>query len=150
MFIVIRPLPRYGGTPHRHVTQENSTSSQYRSIAKPKSSTSYSFTAGEITGSGRVTLLDRDAPEGALCPEDLELEKVLGDMPNKTYHFSRVPNPLAPLALPAGTSAMDALRKVLRLPSVGSKRFLTNKVDRAVTGLIAQQQCVATRAGPLT
>ena len=40
---------------------------------------------------------------------------------------------------------MDALDKVLRLVSVGSKRFLTNKVDRAVTGLIAQQQC----CGPL-
>lgn len=34
---------------------------------------------------------------------------------------------------------------VLRLPSVASKRYLTNKVDRSVTGLIAQQQCV----GPL-
>ena len=39
----------------------------------------------------------------------------------------------------------DALDRVLRLLSVGSKRFLTNKVDRAVTGLIARQQC----AGPL-
>ena len=39
----------------------------------------------------------------------------------------------------------DALNRVLRLVSVGSKRFLTNKVDRAVTGLIAQQQC----CGPL-
>ena len=34
---------------------------------------------------------------------------------------------------------------MLRLVSVGSKRFLTTKVDRSVTGLIAQQQCV----GPL-
>jgi hypothetical protein len=34
---------------------------------------------------------------------------------------------------------------VLRLPGVGSKRFLTTKVDRSVTGLIAQQQC----CGPL-
>uniref|UniRef100_A0A170Z574 Phosphoribosylformylglycinamidine synthase n=2 Tax=Triatoma infestans TaxID=30076 RepID=A0A170Z574_TRIIF len=38
-----------------------------------------------------------------------------------------------------------ALDRVLRHPSVCSKRFLTNKVDRCVTGLIAQQQCV----GPL-
>jgi phosphoribosylformylglycinamidine synthase len=37
------------------------------------------------------------------------------------------------------------LSRVLRLLSVGSKRFLTTKVDRSVTGLIAQQQCV----GPL-
>ncbi len=34
---------------------------------------------------------------------------------------------------------------MLRLLSVGSKRFLTNKVDRCVTGLVARQQC----AGPL-
>jgi hypothetical protein len=30
--------------------------------------------------------------------------------------------------------------QVLKLPSVGSKRFLTNKVDRSVSGLVAQQQ----------
>ncbi|MGW8268392.1 MAG: phosphoribosylformylglycinamidine synthase subunit PurQ, partial [Longimicrobiales bacterium] len=35
--------------------------------------------------------------------------------------------------------------RVLRLLSVGSKRFLTSKVDRCVTGLVARQQC----AGPL-
>ena len=40
---------------------------------------------------------------------------------------------------------MDALERVLRLTAVGSKRFLTTKVDRCVTGLVAQQQCV----GPL-
>ena len=44
-----------------------------------------------------------------------------------------------------GTTAMQALDCVLRLPAVGSKRFLTTKVDRCVTGLVAQQQCV----GPL-
>lgn len=33
--------------------------------------------------------------------------------------------------------------------SVGSKRFLTNKVDRSVTGLIAQQQCVGPLQVPL-
>ncbi|KRX60171.1 putative phosphoribosylformylglycinamidine synthase, chloroplastic/mitochondrial, partial [Trichinella sp. T9] len=35
-----------------------------------------------------------------------------------------------------------ALKRVLLLPSVGSKNFITNKVDRSVTGLVAQQQCV--------
>ena len=49
----------------------------------------------------------------------------------------------------AGTSVADALDRVLRLPSVGSKRFLTNKVDRSVTGLIAQQQCVGPLHTPL-
>jgi len=40
---------------------------------------------------------------------------------------------------------MDALDRVLRLLSVGSKRFLVHKVDRSVSGLIAQQPTV----GPL-
>lgn len=35
------------------------------------------------------------------------------------------------------------------MAQVGSKRFLTNKVDRSVTGLIAQQQCVGPFHTPL-
>ena len=50
-----------------------------------------------------------------------------------------------PLELPEGLTVREALDRVLRLVSVGSKRFLANKVDRSVTGLIARQQC----AGPL-
>lgn len=49
-------------------------------------------------------------------------------MPDKTFTFTRAPNTLAPLALPAGETAASALHRVLRLPAVGSKRFLTNKV----------------------
>lgn len=48
-------------------------------------------------------------------------------------------------AVAVDVSLRDALERVLRLPSVASKRYLTNKVDRSVTGLVAQQQCV----GPL-
>ena len=42
------------------------------------------------------------------------------------------------------------LSKVLSLLSVGSKRFLTNKVDRSVTGLISQQQCIGYLQTPLS
>tara|TARA_B100001093_G_scaffold87882_1_gene79839 strand:+ start:3012 stop:6599 length:3588 start_codon:yes stop_codon:yes gene_type:complete len=38
----------------------------------------------------------------------------------------------------------------LNLLQVGSKRFLTNKVDRSVSGLIAQQQCVGPLHTPLS
>lgn len=100
---------------------------------------------GTIDGSGRVKLVDRNAPPGTPPAVDLDLEKVLGSMPDKTFNFSRSSNKLEPLALPANETAMGALHRVLRLPSVCSKRFLTNKVDRHVTGLVAQQQCV----GPL-
>lgn len=84
-------------------------------------------------------------PAGTPTPEDLELEKVLGDLPQKVYDLKRVPPKLAPLKLPQNVTPEAALARVLRLVSVGSKRFLTNKVDRSVTGLVARQQCV----GPL-
>lgn len=108
---------------------------------------------GTINGQGRVVLVDSTAIErcksnGLPAPPpavDLELEKVLGDMPQKTFKFHRVNDAREPLDIAPGIIVMDALKRVLRLPSVCSKRFLTTKVDRCVTGLVAQQQTV----GPL-
>ncbi len=77
--------------------------------------------------------------------ERLSLGKVLGDMPRKVFRMERTSGHTQSLDLPDGITLEDALDRVLRLVSVGSKRFLTNKVDRSVTGLIARQQC----AGPL-
>ena len=95
---------------------------------------STSQVVGTIDGSGRVKLVDRDAPPGTPPAVDLDLDKVLGKMPDKTYTFSRSENKLSPLDLPTEGSIMEALHKVLKLPSVCSKRFLTTKVDRHVTG----------------
>ena len=100
---------------------------------------------GAVDGSGRVKLIDSSAGPDVPVPEDLDLEKVLGDMPKKTYDLKRMAFPNDAFALPSGETASSALDRVLRLPSVCSKRFLTTKVDRSVTGLVAQQQCV----GPL-
>jgi len=97
---------------------------------------------GEVTGDGRVILYDERDDS---TPVDLELARVLGDMPQKTFTLDRQEPRSAPLDLPHDLTVADALNRVLRLLSVGSKRFLTNKVDRSVTGLVAQQQCV----GPL-
>src|SRR4030042_472777 len=97
---------------------------------------------GEITGDGYIVL--HDETDGSV-PVNLDLSKVLGEMPQKVFHLERIKPGLEPLRLPAGIAVGEALGRVLRLVSVGSKRFLTNKVDRSVTGLIAQQQCV----GPL-
>ncbi|KAL0452842.1 UNVERIFIED_CONTAM: putative phosphoribosylformylglycinamidine synthase, chloroplastic/mitochondrial [Sesamum latifolium] len=108
---------------------------------------------GKISGEGRIVLVDSLAIErcnsNGLPPPppavDLELEKVLGDMPQKTFEFRRIINAREPLDIAPGITVMDSLKRVLRLPSVASKRFLTTKVDRCVTGLVAQQQTV----GPL-
>src|SRR4030065_1663735 len=97
---------------------------------------------GEIIGDGYIVL--HDETDGSTSV-NLDLSKVLGEMPQKIFHIDRIKPPLEPLRLPVGITLKDALERVLRLISVSSKRFLTNKVDRSVTGLIAQQQCV----GPL-
>ncbi|GAV70335.1 AIRS domain-containing protein/AIRS_C domain-containing protein/GATase_5 domain-containing protein [Cephalotus follicularis] len=108
---------------------------------------------GAINGEGRAVLVDSMAVQKCLSAGlpppppvvDLELEKVLGDMPQKQFEFNRVVLAHEPLDIAPGITVMESLKRVLRLPSVGSKRFLTTKVDRCVTGLVAQQQTV----GPL-
>ncbi len=97
---------------------------------------------GKVTGDGRVILHDA---ENDSTPVDLVLDHVLGEVPQKTFKMERRRPTLEPLQLPPGTDVGQALDRVLRLLSVGSKRFLTTKVDRSVSGLVAQQQC----AGPL-
>ena len=97
---------------------------------------------GKITGNGRLVLYDERDDS---TPVDLDLDSVLGAMPRKVFHSERVEPIRQPLNLPPELTIRAALERVLRLLSVGSKRFLTNKVDRSVTGLVARQQC----AGPL-
>ena len=101
---------------------------------------------GQVAGDGRLVL--KDSHDGS-TPFDLPLSLVLGEMPRKTYVSDKAPTVLKPLAFPADATVSAALDRVMRLPSVGSKRFLTNKVDRSVTGLIAQQQCVGPLHTPL-
>ncbi|MFZ4648429.1 MAG: phosphoribosylformylglycinamidine synthase [Patescibacteria group bacterium] len=92
---------------------------------------------GEVTGDGHFTVFD--SRDGS-TPINLELKEVLGGMPQKTFYSSRLPLELKPLHLPSKLAIGIALEHVLRLPSIGSKSYLINKVDRSVTGLIAQQQ----------
>nr|XP_061834267.1 phosphoribosylformylglycinamidine synthase-like [Nerophis lumbriciformis] len=109
---------------------------------------------GNITGDGRIVLVDdqdkgHDQASRERHPVDLQLEWVLGKMPQKEFKMERLAPTHRPLVLPAGLTVKDALERVLRLPAVASKRYLTNKVDRSVTGLIAQQQCVGPLHTPL-
>ncbi len=97
---------------------------------------------GEVTGD--LQFVVHDALDDSV-PVDMDLSELLGDIPVKTFTDDRIDPQLQPFELPDDLSVRDALYDVLRMVSVGSKRFLTNKVDRAVTGLIARQQC----CGPL-
>jgi phosphoribosylformylglycinamidine synthase len=97
---------------------------------------------GRITGDGRIVVHDEVDDS---TPVNLVLDDVLGDMPQKVFELDRLPPKLVPLELPADLTVRAPLDRVHRLLSVASKRFLTTKVDRSVTGLVARQQC----AGPL-
>uniref|UniRef100_A0A671PCM3 Phosphoribosylformylglycinamidine synthase n=1 Tax=Sinocyclocheilus anshuiensis TaxID=1608454 RepID=A0A671PCM3_9TELE len=107
---------------------------------------------GKITGDGKIVLVDdlcKPVLDSGRCPVDLELDWVLGKMPQKEFVLEHMAVSLQPLSLPVGLSVLPALERVLRLPAVASKRYLTNKVDRSVTGLVAQQQCVGPLHTPL-
>ena len=106
---------------------------------------------GKITDTGRMVVKDSKTGETAV---DLDLELVLGELPKKTFVDHHVPAVLKPLVLPEQLTVMQALDRVLRLLSVGSKRFLwllwllwlvRSKVDRWVRGLMARQQCCTCR-----
>ncbi|TDH67925.1 hypothetical protein CCR75_004369 [Bremia lactucae] len=97
---------------------------------------------GQVTGDGHVVL--QDSMDHS-TPVDLDLDLVLGKMPQKIFFDTTKTETLLELSFPIDITLRDALDRVLRLVSVGSKRFLTTKVDRSVSGLIAQQQTV----GPL-
>ncbi|CAF4779467.1 unnamed protein product [Pieris macdunnoughi] len=117
---------------------------------------------GEVTGDGFMSLVedsfkdsylkrsDRQKPDVVeKMPYDLHLEAVLGNMPRKTFDLQTEKRTKVPLALPQDVTVEKALNRVLRLVNVASKRYLTNKVDRCVTGLVAQQQCVGPLHTPL-
>jgi len=97
---------------------------------------------GEITGDGKMVVYDDNDNSRAV---DLPLDRTLGEMPQKTFDIKRIPKKLEPLKIPDNLTVKEALEMVFRLPTVGSKGYLVRKVDRSVTGLIAQQQC----CGPL-
>ena len=97
---------------------------------------------GEVTGDLRFVV--NDSQDGT-TPVDIDLDALLGSIPQKTFADAHSNGRTKPVLLPRDITVKKALAKVFKLVSVGSKRFLTNKVDRAVTGLIAQQQC----CGPL-
>ncbi|XP_003372964.1 phosphoribosylformylglycinamidine synthase [Trichinella spiralis] len=86
---------------------------------------------GSVTESEKLLVKNfHDAADSFELPKSFILSKTVRSATQILRKFS--------LDAPIQT----ALKRVLLLPSVGSKNFITNKVDRSVTGLVAQQQCV--------
>ena len=57
----------------------------------------------------------------------------------KEFLLDRVKPVLKPLILPDNLLVRDALERVLRLPSVASKRYLTNKVNASLPSVASKR-----------
>ncbi|MBN2590015.1 MAG: phosphoribosylformylglycinamidine synthase, partial [Sedimentisphaerales bacterium] len=104
------------------------------------------YIIGTVADDGRLILTDKQAPKDApreqKVPIDLDMEFLLANLPEMKIDCKTKQRKLKALKLPKGLTVSDALERVLRLLKVGSKHFLTRKVDRSVGGLSAQQQTV--------
>jgi len=86
-------------------------------------------------------------PDGQ-CPIDLRLDYLIGKPPRTVITDSTVEASFAPVSY--DPALLDEyLETVLQLEAVACKDWLTNKVDRSVTGKVARQQCVGEIQLPL-
>ena len=76
-----------------------------------------------------------------LTAVDLPLSTLLGKPPKVQRVYQTQTKPLAPPAFP-DVDFEEAIRRVLRFPAVGSKKFLVTIGDRSITGLVARDQMV--------
>ena len=94
------------------------------------------YVIGETTGKHNFTLKNEKTGEAAI---DLAMEDMFGSAPKTYMKDNTADYSFAPLAY-APAKFEHYLGQVLQLESVACKDWLTNKVDRSVTGLIAGQQ----------
>ena len=110
---------------------------------------------GVITDSGKIDVHNKN--DKILKIVDFNLDEVLEHIPRKQYDLykndnndnDRISYHNRPTT-PSIDNFISSLQSVLKNVNVGSKRFLTNKVDRSVSGLIAQQQCIGPFHLPLS
>ncbi|MCK9625726.1 MAG: phosphoribosylformylglycinamidine synthase [Bacteroidales bacterium] len=107
------------------------------------------YIIGETTGEHNFTLKNFKNGE---TPIDLKIEDMLGSTPKTIMEdksvdikFSAIPELLN---IPSSTIE-KYIEQLLQLESVSCKDWLTNKVDRSVTGLIACQQTTGSIQLPL-
>ncbi len=98
------------------------------------------YKVGEIGNDMNFVINDDEGK----CPVDLKLEYLFGKPP-KTVLTDTTQKADFTDAVYSQAEINEYLGNVLRLEGVASKDWLTNKVDRSVTGKVAMQQC----AGPL-
>ena len=99
------------------------------------------YVIGEITGDHQFTLVN---PLTGEKPVDLKIEWLLGNPP-KTIMSDVTDDSTFKKVEYDPANLREYIEMVLSIEEVACKDWLTNKVDRSVTGRIAKQQCT----GPL-
>ena len=101
---------------------------------------------GEVTGDGKLSLVDDLLDETPI--DQLDLEVILGKPPRMLRQVQHREETHPELAL-EGIQLDDAVERVLRFPAVANKTFLITIADRTVTGHIARDQLVGPYQLPL-
>ena len=97
------------------------------------------YVVGETTGDAHFSFKQADGTK----PFDLEVAQMFGHSPQTVMRDRSVERHYAPVeynATPDGEELNAYLEHVLQLEAVACKDWLTNKVDRSVTGRVARQQ----------
>ncbi len=102
------------------------------------------YVVGETTGDMQFTFEQADGK----CPIDMPLDYMFGNPPKTVITDSTLKEKYAPIQT-AEKKINEYIEQVLQLESVACKDWLTNKVDRSVTGKIAKQQCAGEIQLPL-
>lgn len=103
------------------------------------------YVIGEVTGDQRFVFDDR---KKGVKPIDLKLEYLFGKPPRTVITDDTTPSNYQEVRYDPA-KLKEYLERVLQLEAVGCKDWLTNKVDRSVTGRIALQQTAGTIQLPL-
>ena len=103
------------------------------------------YVVGETTGDARFAFQQADG----VRPFDLAVSQMFGSSP-KTYMIDETVERKYQDVEYSDSNIEQYLENVLQLESVASKDWLTNKVDRSVTGKIARQQCQGQLQLPLS
>jgi len=103
------------------------------------------YIIGEATGDGKFTFVNNKNGEK---PIDLQLEDMFGNPPKTIMNDVSAQDRYASPCYQAD-KLVEYTKEVLQLESVACKDYLTNKVDRSVTGKVAKQQCAGELQLPL-
>ena len=103
------------------------------------------YVVGETTGDHRFAFQQADG----VRPFDLAVDQMFGSSP-KTYMVDNTVERHYENVTYDASKLNEYLRNVLQLEAVACKDWLTNKVDRSVTGKVARQQCQGELQLPLS